>query len=212
LDANGRAGGAARYIAFEGGEGCGKSTQAALLAGALGAELTREPGGTPLGERLRSVLLDPAGEPLSAPAEALLMAADRAQLAANVVAPALAAGRHVVSDRSVWSSLAYQGYGRGLDLDDLRRISDWALAGRWPDLVVLLDVPREVADARLGVALDRFEAEGARFHDRVADGFRALAADHPDRWVVLDGSAPEAAVASAVLSAVGERLGLTVAA
>jgi dTMP kinase len=201
----------ARYIAFEGGEGCGKSTQAARLATGLGAELTREPGGTPLGERLRSVLLDPAGEPLSPRAEALLMAADRAQLATEVLEPALTAGRHVVTDRSAWSSLASQGYGRGLDLVDLRRMSDWALAGRWPDLVVLLDVPRDVASRRLGVVLDRFEAEAGSFHERVIDGFRALAADHADRWVVVDGSGDEAAVAAAVVTAVGERLGLAVA-
>ena len=117
---------APRYIALEGAEGCGKSTQAALLAAALGAVLTRETGGTAIGERLRAILHDVDVDDLDDRAEALLTAADRAQHIAEVVAPALAAGRHVVSDRSVYSTLAYQGYGRGLDLDELRRINDWA--------------------------------------------------------------------------------------
>src|SRR5581483_4782901 len=108
------------WVALEGGEGSGKSTQARLLAGALGAVLTREPGGTAVGERIRSLLLDPAERGLDARAEALLMAADRAAHVAGVVGPALAAGRSVVSDRSVWSSLAYQGYGRGLPVAELR--------------------------------------------------------------------------------------------
>lgn len=197
-----------RWIAFEGGEGSGKSTQASLLAGALGAVQTREPGGTAIGAGLRSMLLDPATTGLSVRAEALLMAADRAQHVAEVVAPALAAGRHVVSDRSVYSSLAYQGYGRGLPLGEVRHLSDWATAGRWPDLVVLLDVPLAVAEGRRGADPDRFEGEARAFHERVADGFRALARAEPERFEVIDGTAGVDEVHRAVRAAVGRRLGV----
>lgn len=188
-------------IAFEGGEACGKSTQAALLASRLGAVLTREPGGTPLGERVRSLLLDPASGALSDRAEALLMAAARAQHVAEVVAPALAAGRTVVTDRYAHSSLAYQGYGRGLDLDEVRRLSEWATGGRWPDLVVLLDLDAAEAESRRGRP-DRFEAESAAFHRRVEAGFRSLAAADPARWRVVDGSGPVEQVAARVWDAV----------
>lgn len=175
-----------RLIALEGGEGCGKSTQAALLANRLGAVLTREPGGTAVGERVRDLLLDPALVNLDPRAEALFMAAARAQHVAEVIAPALAAGRDVVTDRYAHSSLAYQGFGRGLDVAAVRALSDFATDGLWPDVVVLLDVPEDVAAGRLG-ALDRFEAAGADFHQRVVEGFRALAAEDPDRWVVVPG-------------------------
>ena len=138
----------ARFIVFEGGEGTGKSTQAALLAQRLGATLTHEPGGTELGAHLREVLLSERTRRLDDRAEALLMAADRAQHVAEVVRPALAAGRHVVCDRYIGSTLAYQGYGRGLPVVELRRLSSWAAGDLWPDLIVLLDVPREVARRR----------------------------------------------------------------
>jgi dTMP kinase len=199
-----------RWIALEGGEGTGKSTQARRLAGTLGAVHTREPGGTPVGLRIRAVLLDPSVVALDARAEALLMAADRAEHIASVVGPALALGRTVVSDRSAWSSLAYQGYGRGLDLEELRRLSDWATGGRWPDLAVLVDVPAEDAAARLaasGRPADRLEAEGDGFHRRVRDGFRALAAASPERWAVVDGLGSEELVADRILAAVRGRLG-----
>jgi dTMP kinase len=199
-----------RYIVFEGGEACGKSTQSALAADALDAVHTREPGGTTIGSEIRRLLLDPATIGLDSRAEALLMAADRAQHTAEIVAPALAAGRHVVSDRSAYSSLAYQGYGRGLPLDEVRQVSDWALQGRWPDLVVLLDVPLDVAGRRLDRVRDRMELEGSGFHARVADGFRALAAAEPERFVVLDGVAPIAEVTAAVRAALRERLELDV--
>lgn len=200
-----------RFIALEGGEGSGKSTQAALLAASIGALCTVEPGGTPVGERIRSIVLDPGLAPLAARAEALLMAADRAQHVAEVIEPALAAGRHVVTDRFEGSSLAYQGYGRGLDLDELRRLSRWASGGLVPDLVVLLDVPVEVAAARLaerGGALDRFEGEDGAFHERVAAGFRELAAADPERWVVVDGTGAVTEVARRVADACRARLGL----
>lgn len=191
-----------RLIAFEGGEAVGKSTQAARLAARLGAVLTREPGGTAMGERVRALLLDPDVRTLDARAEALLMAAARAQHVAEVVAPALAAGRDVVTDRYAHSSLAYQGYGRGLLLDDVRRLSQWATGGRWPDVVVLLDLAPEEAAARRGRP-DRFEAESREFHRRVEEGFRALAAEEPDRWRVVDASGTVEEVAERVWAAVG---------
>ena len=197
-----------RFIAFEGGEGCGKSTQAALLADALDAVLTREPGGTVIGGRLRAVLLDPATVGLSARAEALLMAADRAQHVAEVIEPALAAGRHVVTDRFAGSSIAYQGHGRGLPVDEIHDLSRWATDGVWPDLVILLDVPAAEADRRLGASRDRMEAEPVAFHDAVIEGFRAQAAAEPDRWVVIDGSPSIEVVSAAVSAAVAERLQL----
>ena len=198
------------WIALEGGEGSGKSTQARRLADALGAVLTREPGGTDVGARIREVLLDPAVGALDPRAEALLMAADRAEHVALVVRPALERGGVVVSDRSAWSSLAYQGYGRGLDLGELRRLSDWAMGGRWPDLAVLIDVPAEVARERLEAAgrpADRLESAGAAFHARVREGFRALAAESPACWVIIVGDARADVVASRERAAVEGRLG-----
>ena len=196
----------ARFIVFEGGEASGKSTQSARLAARIGAVHTREPGGTAIGGALRSLLLDVRTGDLDGRAEALLMAADRAQHVAEVVRPALAAGRHVVSDRYIGSSLAYQGYGRGLPVIELRRLSDWAADGLWPDLVVLLEVPATVAMSRLGATPDRMEAAGEEFHDRVARGYRALAATDADRWVVVDGTTSPEQVAAAVWRAVIERL------
>lgn len=197
----------ARLFALEGGEACGKSTQAALLAARLDAVPTREPGGTAIGERVRDLLLDPAMVGLDERAEALLMAAARAQHVAEVVRPALTAGRDVVTDRYAHSSIAYQGYGRGLDVDDVRRLADWATGGLWPDVVVLLDVPAALAAARLGT-LDRFEAEAPGFHERVAAGFRALAAADPERWAVVDGVGSVDEVAERVWSAVCEKIGV----
>jgi dTMP kinase len=196
-----------RYIAFEGGEGSGKTTQAARLATALGALLTGEPGGTKVGGLIRAIVLDPANGALADRAEALLYAADRAQHAAEVVRPALAAGRDVVSDRSAWSSVVYQGHGRGMDVDAVRRLSDWATLGCWPDLIVLLDVDAPTAAARMARALDRLERVGEGFHERVRSGFRALAAADPERWVVVDGRPDADAVATAVVTAVSERMG-----
>ncbi len=193
-----------RFVALEGGEGSGKSTQARLLAASTGALLTREPGGTKLGGELRRLLLDPAAGVIDARAEALLMAADRAQHIAEVVRPALEKGEHVVSDRSALSFLAYQGAGRGLPMEELRRVSDWASAGLWPDLVVLIDVPPEVARARRaanGQRLDRLEAESDDFHERVRAGFAALAPAESDRWVVVDGTGTPGEVAARVSAA-----------
>jgi dTMP kinase len=193
-----------RLIAFEGGEACGKSSQAARLAEHLGAVLTREPGGTAVGERIRALVLDRRAAGLDARAETLLMAAARAQHVAEVVRPALDRGQHVVTDRFSASTLAYQGYGRGLDLDEVRRVCDWATDGLWPDVSVLLDVPPEEARTRRsqeGGRRDRMEDEDDRFHDRVAKGFAALADAEPDRWIVVDGVGSVDEVAHRVLTA-----------
>lgn len=198
---------AGRYLAFEGGEGSGKSTQAARLAARLDAARTREPGATALGAQLRALLLGPETGVLDDRAEALLMMADRAQHLAEVVLPTLAAGRDVVSDRSVWSTLAYQGYGRGLPLADLRTICDWSCHGRWPDLAILVDVPVEVGLARVGDDRDRLELVGGGFHERVRDGFLALAAAEPRRWVVVDGTLPPDDVEAMIVRAVADRIG-----
>jgi dTMP kinase len=197
-----------RLIVFEGGEGSGKSTQARRLAERLGAVLTREPGGTTTGARLRELLLDPASGEIDQRAEALLMAADRAQHVAELVRPALESGRHVVSDRFIGSTLAYQGHGRGLDVEWLRTLSRFATDGLDADLVILLDLDPQVAEARRTDAPDRLEQAGDAFHRAVTEGYRALAAADPDRWVVLDGAASPDDVAAAVDAAVQERLGL----
>lgn len=197
-----------RFVVFEGGEGCGKSTQAGLLADALGAVLTREPGGTPFGVEVRRLLLDPATGHVDPRAEALAMLADRAQHVATVVRPALEGGRHVVSDRFAGSTLAYQGAGRGMDVEDLRRLSDWASGGRWPDLTIVLDVPLDVAAARVGASPDRFEQAGDAFHARVRAGFAAQAEADPAGWVVLDGTGTIDEVATSVRATVRDRLSL----
>jgi dTMP kinase len=199
--------GAPVLVALEGGEGAGKSTQAARLAARLDAVLTLEPGGTALGEAVRRLLLDPGGGPLDARTEALLFAADRAAHAAQVIEPALAAGRSVVSDRYVESSLAYQAFGRGLPLDEVRALSAFATGGRQADVVVVLDVDPAVGAERRGRPPDRMEAEGAAFHARVRAGFAELAAAEPDRIAVVDASGDVDDVARRVWAAVEERLG-----
>jgi dTMP kinase len=197
------------YIAFEGAEGCGKSTQARRLADDLDAVLTRETGGTAVGRRLREILHDTEVTDLNDHAEALIAAADRAQHIAEVVRPALAAGRHVVSDRSVYSTLAYQGYGRGLPVDEVRAVNDWAIGDTWPDLVILLTVPPDVTAERMSRRdLDRFEQAGTDFHARVDAGFAAMAASDPMHWVTIDASGAPDAVSRRIRSAVRERLGV----
>jgi len=197
-----------RLIALEGIDGCGKTTQAHRLAERLGALYTAEPGGTPLGSRLRAVLLDPALPAISARSEALLMAADRAEHVDRVIRPALEAGRWVVTDRFSGSTLAYQGYGRGLAVEDLGVVVAWAADGTEPDLVVLVDVPLTVARARLGSTRpDRLEGLDESFHDRVRRGFLALAAADPARWVVVDGTGAPDEVEAEVARASTARLG-----
>jgi dTMP kinase len=190
-----------RFFAFEGGEACGKSTQASLLAESIDAVVTREPGGTALGEEVRDLLLH-ADHDVDPRAEALLMAAARAQHVNEVIAPALAAGRHVVTDRFTASSLAYQGAGRGLPLDEVRALSAFATDGLEPDLYVLLDVDPATAATRRTRAQDRMESAGDAFHERVRGAFLALASAGGDRWLVVDGSKPVAEIAGIVLSRV----------
>ena len=199
----------AAYIALEGLEGCGKSTHTKRLGEHLGAVITREPGGTRIGSLLRGILADTESTDMSPRTEALLMAADRAQHMAEVVQPALDSGRHVVSDRSIYSTLAYQGHGRRLGVPDLLSISTWALAGRLPDLVVFIEVPTDVLNQRLAKRnLDRFEREGAEFFARVNDGFHELMAADPERWIVVDGTAPKDDVEADIRTRVSAALSL----
>jgi dTMP kinase len=184
------------FIAFEGGEGSGKSTQARRLADRLGALLTHEPGDTPLGAAVRALLLDSMSLDITPRAEALLMAADRAQHIVEVVRPALEAGRTVITDRFAGSSVAYQGYGRQLPAAEVKALSEWATDELWPELIVLLQVPASVAELRTGGARDRLEAAGEAFHRRVHDGFLTQAIADTDRWVVIDGTQSEDDVAA----------------
>jgi dTMP kinase len=198
-----------RYIAFEGLEGCGKSTHVTRLAATLNGITTREPGGTAIGASLRAAMLDTSNTMLSPRAEALMMAADRAQHLEELVLPALNAGTHVVSDRSAYSSLAYQGYGRLLDIDELKRFNNWAIAGNWPDLVVFIDVPLDTLLERLKKReLDRFEREDRAFFERIHAGFTAMATSDPQRWLVIDGTPPKDELASTIAQAVKQRLGI----
>ena len=202
-----------RLLALEGIDGCGKSTQAKAVAAALGARLTHEPGATPLGALLRQVLLTPDTPPPAPRAEALLMAADRAEHVAEVIEPALAAGDWVVTDRYSGSTIAYQGYGRGLDPAGLADLVAWATAGVTADLSVLVDVPVDVAAARLAQGTrqrrgaDRMERLGPEFAARVREGFVAQAAADPGHWVVVDGTGEVAAVTAHIVEAVRTRLG-----
>lgn len=185
------------FVAFEGGEGSGKTTQSRLIAIWLrdqGYDVvqTREPGSTKVGMRLRAILLDAAERGLSARSEALLYAADRAEHVEKVIRPALYRGSLVITDRYVDSSLAYQGAGRSLDPKDVSKINAWATGGLVPHLTVLIDTPPQVGLTRLGGAADRIESEPLDFHERVRKEFRALAAAAPERYLVVDGTlAPE---------------------
>lgn len=180
------------FVTFEGSEGSGKSTQLALLTRRLrGAGFkvvaTREPGGTPLGESLRAIVLG-ADVVVSAETEAYLMTAARAEHVRRVIIPALESGAVVLCDRFVDSTLAYQGAGRGLPVDELRRIQSLAIGDVWPDLTILLDVPIEEGLRRRadGGDSNRIDREGVEFHQRVADWFRQEAARDPERWCVVD--------------------------
>lgn len=196
-----------KYIAFEGLEGCGKSTHVKRLAETLGAVATREPGGTRIGAMLREILADPDNTDIDPRTELLLMTADRAQLMSEVIEPALSTGRHVVSDRSVYSTLAYQGYGRGLGVDTIRSINEWALNRTLPDIVVWIQIPRAEAERRLAKRnLDRFEREGADFFARIADGFAEMAAADPAHWIIIDGTLPKDDVEASIHNAVTARL------
>ena len=187
-----------RFITFEGGEGCGKSTQVQRLRQALEADgktvvTVREPGGTPLAETIRSLLKDDIVDPPCDRSELLLFLAARAQLVRNAIAPALERGDWVVSDRFGDSTLAYQGYGRGLPLDFVGAAHDFACAGLKPDLTLLLDVSHETAVARMrrresetNTSADRIERAGDGFHERIRRGYAEIAAANPQRVEVID--------------------------
>jgi dTMP kinase len=200
------------FITFEGPEGGGKSTQASRLAKRLSLEgipaaATREPGGTELGERVRHILLAPGGSPLSSWAEALLFTAARAQLVAEVISPALNAGKVVICDRYIDSTLAYQGFGRGLDLDQLRRLQEAATGGLRPELTLLLDLKVEEGLARIpGGARDRLDRETEQFHHRVREGYLQMAAQDPGRWVKVDAAGAPDGVAEKIFNVAVQRL------
>jgi dTMP kinase len=194
------------FIAFEGGEGAGKSTQVTALAAYLTASgrdvvVTREPGGTPIGAAIRTLLLDPANTDLSARAEALLYAADRAQHVATVVDPAIRRGSVVVSDRYVDSSLAYQGAARPLEPDDVEALNEFATDNLAPHLTVLLDIDPVVGLRRSGKT-DRLEAEPLAFHQAVRAGFLSLAELDPPRYAVIPADQDPAVVQEQVVAAV----------
>lgn len=207
------AGGPGLFLTLEGGDGAGKTTQAALLEEWLRAQgrevvRTREPGGTDVGVRIRDIVLHHRGH-IAPRAEALLYAADRAHHIETVVQPAIARGDVVIQDRYLDSSVAYQGAGRVLDADDVRELSLWATGGLLPDLTVLLDLDPASARARLDAddkPFDRLEAEKAEFHERVRAAFLTLAAAEPERFLVLDATEPAAVLAERVREAVVSRL------
>ena len=190
------------FISFEGLDGSGKTTQVELLADALradGREVTRvrEPGGTPAGERIRELLLDPAAE-IGSWTEALLYAAARAQLVETVIRPALERGGVVIADRYIDSSLAYQGCARGLGIDEVMSVNLTATGGLLPDRTILLELDWADAGRRVGGAPDRIERESAAFHDAVARGFSEAAARYPERVVRVSASGSRAEVAGRV--------------
>lgn len=194
------------FISLEGIDGSGKTTQASLLAGELGPGtlLVREPGGTDAAERVRELLADAALD-LDPMAELLLFLAARADLAGTVIAPALAAGRHVVADRFADSSAAYQGGARGLGLERVEQLSEAATEGLGPDLTLLLLLEVDTATGRFE-GEDRFEVQGAGFQRAVAEAYDELAARHPDRIVPVDGGGTPEAVHERVMAVVRERL------
>ena len=199
------------FIAFEGVEGAGKGTQIGLaeeyLRGlGLDVLVTREPGGTELGERVRQLLLDPNTGKLDARAEALLFAASRAQTVTTIIRPALGEGKTVICDRYVDSSLAYQGWARGLGEQDVLTLNVWATQGLFPDLVVLLHVEPELGLLRSTEAPDRMELEGQDFHAKVSDAYLKIAEEHPERFVVIDADRPQTEVFESVKEALGRVL------
>src|SRR4051794_16990299 len=183
--------GRGRFFALDGPDGGGKTTQAARLAHWLremGRDVVacREPGGTPLGERLREILLDRDAAPPALRAEMLLYMASRAQLVAEVIRPALDAGRIVVSDRYLLANVVYQGYAGGLTVEDVWRVGEAATGGLWPDLTLVLDVPPDVAQARVGAPRDRMEDQPQAYRERVRAGFLTAAGSYPAPIVVVD--------------------------
>lgn len=203
------------FVTFEGPEGCGKTTQMRRLAAYLRKQghdvlTTREPGGTPIGDRVRAILLDPLHTEMQPPTEFLLFSAARAQHVAQVIRPHLARGGVVLCDRFADSSLAYQGYGHCQDLGVLRIISRFATGHLVPDLTIYLDVPVQVGLRRKaggsGDAWNRMEQKEIAYHERVRAGYLAMAAQEPERWVVIDAVGDVGAVQAAIRERVGQEL------
>jgi dTMP kinase len=205
------------FIAFEGGEGSGKSTQIVLLREHLARQhhrvfATHEPGATVVGKAIRSLLLE-TDEQITPRSEALLFAADRAHHVETEIRPKLAAGYHVLCDRYIDSSIAYQGAGRTLSVDEIARLSRWATQDLLPDLTVLLDIAPQEGLARAGdrtwlTGPDRLEREQHAFHERVRDGFLRLAREDPDRYLILDATRPVPELAVEIAAAVQHRLAI----
>ncbi len=199
------------FITFEGGEGCGKSTQARALWRRLRQQnipvmLTHEPGGTALGNEVRGILKSKGGSPISSEAELLLFAASRAQLVTEVIQPALQKGKIVICDRFSYSTLVYQGYGRGLNSPTIEMVNNLATQKLQPDIVILLDLPSEQGLARKRNLKDRFELEELSFHRRVREGYLKLAAAEPDRWLVIDATLPKREISKIVWERVSQLL------
>ena len=199
------------FITFEGGEGCGKSTQSRLLLKKLEQQnvpvvLTHEPGGTALGNELRRALKRRWGSFISPQAELFLVAASRAQLVAELIRPALQEGKVVICDRFTHSTMVYQGYGRGLDFTAIQMVNNMATRNLNPDLIIFLDIPPEQGLARKRSLKDRFELEDLSFHLRVREGYVKMAATEPDRWLVIDASLPKGKVAEIIWNRVSQLL------
>ncbi len=203
------------FITFEGIEGSGKTTQIKLLMAWLQthterALLTREPGGTAIGEQVRTILLNPDNTEMTPEAEILLFSAARAQIVREVIRPRLEEGRIVICDRFADSTLAYQGYGHGLPLDDLLQITEFATGGLWPDLTIYLDLDVETGLRRKAATPEewnRMEAQAIDFHKRVRAGYLELAKQNPDRWLVIDADQPVEAIQAQIRARVEALLG-----
>jgi len=199
------------FITFEGGEGCGKSTQSRLLLKKLEQQnipvvLTHEPGGTALGNDLRKTLKKKGDSSISPQAELFLLAASRAQLVADVIRPALEEGKVVICDRFTHSTMVYQGYGRGLDFTAIKMVNNMATRYLNPDLIIFLDISPEQGLARKRSLKDRFELEDLSFHGRVREGYLKMAAAEPDRWLVIDASLPKGKIAEIIWNRVSQLL------
>ncbi len=199
------------FITFEGGEGCGKSTQSRLLLKKLEQQnipvvLTHEPGGTALGNELRKTLKRKGDSSISPQAELFLLAASRTQLVAEVIRPALEEGKVVLCDRFTHSTMVYQGYGRGLDFTAIKMVNNMATKNLNPDLIILLDISPEQGLARKRSLKDRFELEDLSFHRRVREGYLKMAAAEPDRWLMIDASLPKGKIAEIIWDRVSQLL------
>jgi len=199
------------FITFEGGEGCGKSTQSRLLLKKLEQQnvpviLTHEPGGTVLGNELRKTLKRKRDSSISRQAELFLLAASRAQLVAELIRPALEEGKVVLCDRFTHSTMVYQGYGRGLDFTAIKMVNNMATRYLNPDLIIFLDISPEQGLARKQSLKDRFELEDLSFHRRVREGYVKMAAAEPDRWLVIDAFLPKGKIAEIIWGRVSQLL------